>query len=245
MTPVPPDEPSAASPPTEVSRRAFLKGAGGGVVAAGFGGALAGAAVVAAPALAAAQEAAAGAAPALQGLVALNLQVNGAVQALSVPVQTTLLSALRHHLAPPLTGTKDVCDLGNCGACTVLVDGRPVYACLQLAVDLEGRAITTVEGLGTPDAMSPVQAAFCAHDGLMCGFCTPGFVVATTACLNKHGTPDEATLKRELSGNVCRCGAYPQIFAAAREAAAHMPAGAAGAARQPAPTGEPPHGGRR
>ena len=101
----------------------------------------------------------------------------------------------------------------------MLVDGRPRYSCLQLAVDMEGKQVTTVEGLGSPDELSPVQSAFCEHDALMCGFCTPGFVVATTACLDKHAEPDADTIRRELSGNVCRCGTYPHIFKAAEQAA--------------------------
>jgi xanthine dehydrogenase YagT iron-sulfur-binding subunit len=154
----------------------------------------------------------------LSGEVQIKLAVNGTEHELTVEPRTTLLSALRHRTAPPLTGTKEVCDRGNCGACTVLIDGRPVYSCLQLACTLEGRAITTVEGLGAPESMSAVQQAFCDKDGLMCGFCTPGFVVATTACLAKHPRADREIITRELAGNLCRCGTYPHVFDAAEAA---------------------------
>ena len=158
----------------------------------------------------------------LSGTAEITLSINGEQRTVSVEPRTTLLSALRHRLEPALTGAKEVCDNGNCGACTVLVDGRPRYACLQLAVTLVGHEITTVEGLGSPEAMSPVQEAFCEHDASMCGFCTPGFVVASTACLAKHPSADLETIKDELGGNLCRCGTYPHVFSAveaARDAA--------------------------
>jgi xanthine dehydrogenase YagT iron-sulfur-binding subunit len=199
------------------SRRSFLKGAGGGVVAGALTGGLA-------------REAAA--APVTQdppaeepgtevvtGSHEIVLQLNGKEVPVTVQPQTTLLSALRHHVSPPMTGTKEVCDRGSCGACTVIVDGRPVYSCMQLADDMAGRAIRTIEGLGTPEDMSPVQEEFCRFDALMCGFCTPGFVMASTACLEKHGDPDLGTIKRELSGNMCRCGTQPHILAAVQSAA--------------------------
>ena len=196
-----------------LTRRSFLAGAGG--VAAG--GVLAGAP------LAAAQEEQkdVGSRP-LRGEVSIALSVNGERRELRVEPRTTLLSALRWHLSPPLTGTKDVCDRGNCGACTVLVDRRPAYACLLLAVDLVGRDVVTVEGIGAPSELSPVQQAFCEHDASMCGFCTPGFVVATTACLERNPRADRDEIRRELSGNLCRCGTYPHLFEAAREAGTRM-----------------------
>jgi xanthine dehydrogenase YagT iron-sulfur-binding subunit len=199
-----------------VSRRAFLKGAGGGVVAAGITGGLLREAEAAEPDANAAQDTAP--VETVSGTTGITLQVNGSSQTADVQPQTTLLSALRHHLPEVLTGTKEVCDMGTCGACTVLVDGRPVYACLTLAVESTGKAIRTVEGLGAADDLSPLQAAFCKHDALMCGFCTPGFLMSSTACLEKHGTPDDATVRHELSGNFCRCGTYPYIFDAVREA---------------------------
>ena len=190
-----------------LSRRSFLKGAGG---AAAAGGVLSGMAGASAPT--AVQE---DGAPRLSGEVPIELSINGEQLKLTVEPRTTLLSALRTRLEPPLTGTKEVCARGSCGACTVIVDGLPVYACLQLAVTCAGKEIRTIEGLGSPEAMSPVQEAFCAHDAVMCGFCTPGFVVATTSALERHPGADRALLERELSGNLCRCGTYPQVMAAA------------------------------
>ena len=201
-----------------LSRRSFLKGAGGVAAAGG---------VLGAPAEAAgpAAEPSPDPVPTLRGETEIELRINGEAAKVRVEPRTTLLSALRHYVDPPLTGSKEVCDMGTCGACTVLVDGRPRYACMQLAVDVVGREITTVEGLGTPEEMSPVQEAFCAHDASMCGFCTPGFVVATTACLERHPDADRDTIRREISGNVCRCGTYPHIYEAA-EAARDASAGA-------------------
>lgn len=193
-----------------LSRRSFLKGAGG---VAATGGVLSG--MAEAGAAAPPQE---DGAPRLSGEFPIELTINGAKQKLSVEPRTTLLSALRTRLEPALTGTKEVCSRGTCGACTVIVDGLPVYACLQLAATSVGKEIRTVEGLGTPEAMSPVQEAFCAHDAVMCGFCTPGFVVATTSALERHPDADEAVLERELAGNLCRCGTYPQVMAAALDA---------------------------
>lgn len=202
--------PEESEDPLTVSRRAFLKGAGGVFAAGGL---------LAAPASAARPRAPRPDGPeTLAGSVEIELDVNGEARRLRVEPRTTLLSALRTRLEPPLTGAKEVCDRGNCGACTVLVDGRPVYACLQLAADLRGRRITTVEGLGAPESLSPVQQAFCDKDALMCGFCTPGFVVATTACLQRHPGADLETIRRELSGNLCRCGTYPHVFEAAEAA---------------------------
>jgi xanthine dehydrogenase YagT iron-sulfur-binding subunit len=204
-------------PPVDPSRRAFLKGAlAAGAVAQGL------ARVEAALAEPAASPSPAqdGEVETLAGRVPVTLMLNGEQRTLSLEPRTTLLSALRCHLDPPLTGSKEVCAQGNCGACTVLVDGRPVYACLQLAVATQGKAIRTVEGLGTPERLSPVQAAFCEHDALMCGFCTPGFVVATTACLERDPSASLDEIKRRLSGNICRCGTYPRIFDAALAAGA-------------------------
>ncbi|QDU69797.1 (2Fe-2S)-binding protein [Engelhardtia mirabilis] len=207
-----PREPRESDPQgPDLSRRSFLVSAGSAAAGSVLAGGLAGAATAAE-----AQESTDGR---LAGLVNVRLKINGEQRTVAVEPRTTLLSTLRHRLDPALTGTKEVCDRGNCGACTVLVDGRPVYSCLQLACTLEGSEITTVEGLGSPDDMSDVQQAFCDKDASMCGFCTPGFVVATTACLAKHAAPDDATIRHELSGNLCRCGTYPHIFEAAASAA--------------------------
>lgn len=149
--------------------------------------------------------------------VTLSLKVNGAVQKVTVEPRVTLLDALRNHL--DLTGTKQVCDRGGCGACTVLFDGEPVNSCLILAADAEGHEITTVEGLGTPEKMSPLQAAFVEKDAMQCGFCTPGFVVAGTALLAKVENPTLDQIKAGLAGNLCRCGTYGRIFEAVQSAA--------------------------
>lgn len=193
-----------------LSRRAFLKGAGGVAAATG--------------ALQAAGEAAASSQDpgVLEGTLPLELQINGERRKVQVEPRTTLLSLLRHRLEPPMTGTKEVCDRGNCGACTVIVDGQAQYACMLLAVDLTGKQIRTVEGLGTPDVLSPVQEAFCRHDASMCGFCTPGFVMASTALLEKQPDANEEQIRRGLSGNLCRCGTYPHIFSAVADAGRRM-----------------------
>jgi xanthine dehydrogenase YagT iron-sulfur-binding subunit len=122
---------------------------------------------------------------------------------------------LRDRLDPPATGAKLVCDAGTCGACTVLLDGRPVYGCMVLAVDAVGKKITTVEGLGSPENLSPLQAAFVEKDALMCGFCTPGFVVTLSALLAKNPHPSLEQVREGCKGNFCRCGTYPRIFEAA------------------------------
>ncbi|MEO0661410.1 MAG: (2Fe-2S)-binding protein, partial [Planctomycetota bacterium] len=143
----------------------------------------------------------------------------------AVEPRTTLLSALRDRLEPALTGTKIVCDMGSCGACTVLVDGKPTYSCLTLAAQCRGKEITTVEGFGSPEELSDVQDAFCEKDGMMCGFCTPGFVVATHAALDRKPDATLDEIKYELSGNLCRCGTYPHVFEAARAAQARRSGG--------------------
>jgi xanthine dehydrogenase YagT iron-sulfur-binding subunit len=153
--------------------------------------------------------------------VTLSLKVNGAPRQVTVEPRVTLLEALRDHL--DLTGAKEVCDRGACGACTVLLDGEPVKSCLMLAADAEGHEITTVEGIGTPEALSPLQRAFVEADALQCGFCTPGFVVAGTALLARNPNPSLAEIKHALSGNICRCGTYGRIFEAVQSAARTAP----------------------
>jgi xanthine dehydrogenase YagT iron-sulfur-binding subunit len=147
------------------------------------------------------------------------LDVNGQRRSVRVEPRTTLLSALRHNLDPPLTGPKLVCDMGTCGACTVLMDGKPVYSCLVLAADAAGKKLTTVEGLGTPESLSGVQKAFVEHDALMCGFCTPGFVTTVSAYLKKNPNPTLEEVREACKGNFCRCGTYPRVFEAALAAA--------------------------
>jgi aerobic-type carbon monoxide dehydrogenase small subunit (CoxS/CutS family) len=155
----------------------------------------------------------------LSGTVPVMLQVNGQKHTVQIEPRTTLLNALRNHVEPPLTGPKLVCDMGTCGACTVLLDGKPVYSCLVLGVDAVGRQITTVEGLGTPDTMNRVQHAFVENDALMCGFCTPGFVTTISAYLKQHPNPSLAEVREACKGNFCRCGTYPRVFEAALAAA--------------------------
>ena len=129
----------------------------------------------------------------------------------------TLLDVLRNRL--DLTGAKPICDRGSCGGCTVLVDGQPVYSCMMLAVDAVGKEITTIEGISDGQRLDPVQQAFVEHDALMCGFCTPGFVMSVKALLNRNPNPTLDDVKAAVSGNLCRCGTYPRVFEAALAAA--------------------------
>jgi xanthine dehydrogenase YagT iron-sulfur-binding subunit len=148
--------------------------------------------------------------PATGGFMQITLHLNGAAHALDVDPRTTLLDALRHHLG--LTGTKKGCDEGQCGACTVLVDGRRIDSCLTLAVMNQHAQITTIEGIGTPEALHPIQAAFIKHDGFQCGYCTSGQIMSAVALLEHEQPPASDTEIRErMSGNLCRCGAYPGI----------------------------------
>jgi xanthine dehydrogenase YagT iron-sulfur-binding subunit len=146
------------------------------------------------------------------------LRVNGTEKRLALDPRTTLLEALREDLG--LTGTKEGCDHGQCGACTVLVEGRRVLSCMTLAAAAGGRAVTTIEGLAKGDELHPVQAAFLKHDGFQCGYCTPGQIMSAAGLL-AEGCPAEPAAVREcMSGNICRCGAYPNIVAAVLEARA-------------------------
>jgi xanthine dehydrogenase YagT iron-sulfur-binding subunit len=147
--------------------------------------------------------------------ITINLTVNGAPQAITVDVRTSLLDLLRERLH--LTGTKKGCDHGQCGACTVHVNGRRVSACLTLAVMHDGDEITTIEGLGTPDNLHPMQAAFVACDGYQCGYCTSGQIMSAVALLKEPCGPDDADVKELMSGNICRCGAYGNIVAAIQQ----------------------------
>ena len=160
------------------------------------------------------------------------LRVNGTEHRLALDPRTTLLDALREHLH--LTGTKKGCDHGQCGACTVIVDGRRINSCLTLAVMHEGDSVTTIEGLGTPENLHPMQAAFVKHDGYQCGYCTPGQICSAVAVLDeiKAGTPSHVSadlmaqpevtadeLRERMSGNICRCAAYSNIIEAISEVA--------------------------
>ena len=143
------------------------------------------------------------------GAVTVSLTVNGKPQTLSVAPSTTVLALLRERLH--LTGTKKGCDQGQCGACTVLIDGRRVNSCLQLAVMNDGREITTIEGLGAPGGLHPMQEAFVAHDAFQCGYCTPGQICSAVALLKEGRARTRAEIRELMSGNLCRCGAYTNI----------------------------------
>jgi len=143
------------------------------------------------------------------GKVPVELTINGKKQALQLEPRITLLDALRDNLN--ITGAKRVCDRGECGACTVLLDNKAVYACSILAIDAQGKQITTVEALTRGDKLHPVQQAFVDNDASQCGFCTPGFIVATKAFIEKHPAPTADDIRRGLSGNLCRCGTYHGI----------------------------------
>ncbi|WP_375458001.1 aldehyde dehydrogenase iron-sulfur subunit PaoA [uncultured Enterovirga sp.] len=168
----------------------------------------------------------------LPTMARVSVNVNGRAQALDLDTRTTLLDMLREHLH--LTGSKKGCDHGQCGACTVIVDGVRIYSCLTLAVMHQGGEVTTIEGLGTPDNLHPMQAAFIKHDGYQCGYCTPGQIVSGVAVLGEikagipsHVTADltspvrfsEAEIRERMSGNICRCGAYSNIVEAMTEVA--------------------------
>jgi xanthine dehydrogenase YagT iron-sulfur-binding subunit len=155
----------------------------------------------------------------VSGEIPVSLSINGQQRKVTVEPRTTLLSAIRDRLDPPLTGPKLVCNEGTCGGCTVLLDGMPVYGCSVLAIDAVGRQITTVEGIGTPEHLSPVQQAFCDKDAMMCGFCTPGFVTNITAFLKKNPNPTLEQVREGCKGNFCRCGTFPHVFEAALSAA--------------------------
>lgn len=151
------------------------------------------------------------------GAVPITLNVNGKELKLQVEPRVTLLEALRNH--SNLTGAKEVCDRATCGACTVLLNGTPIYSCSKLAIEAQGHEITTIEGLAKDGKLSPVQEAFIAQDALMCGYCTPGFVMSVTALLKYNPRPTADEVKHACSGNLCRCGTYPRIMQAAFKAA--------------------------
>ena len=149
--------------------------------------------------------------------IALSLNVNGSARRLQLDSRVTLLDALREHLG--MTGTKMGCDQGACGACTVLLDRKRVLSCLVLAAQCDGRDVTTIEGLATDGQLHPVQEAFIRHDGFQCGYCTPGQIISAVALLEEGRAGSDEEIREFMSGNLCRCGAYPNIVAAIREAA--------------------------
>lgn len=147
--------------------------------------------------------------------VSFSIEVNGTSHEAKIDPRVTLLDFLREHLH--LTGTKKGCDYGQCGACTVHVDGQRVNSCLTLAVMNDGRKVTTIEGLANGADLHPMQAAFIKHDGLQCGYCTPGQIMSAVACINEGHADSDDEIREFMSGNICRCGAYPNIVAAIRE----------------------------
>ena len=209
-----PSGPSTA----RVTRRSFLSQLGA-----------AGVAVTAAPLIAAqpnptptmTPQATAPSVDAIEHAIPVNLRVNGKPYPLNLDPRTTLLDALRESIA--LTGTKKGCDHGQCGACTVHVNGRRINSCLTLAAMHEGDDITTIEGLGTPDNLHAMQAAFVEHDGYQCGYCTSGQIMSAVALLKEPCGPADADVKELMSGNICRCGAYPNIVAAIQQVRQHPP----------------------
>jgi xanthine dehydrogenase YagT iron-sulfur-binding subunit len=188
-----------------LSRRQFLRGSGVSVAAT---------ALARAPGLAAAEAAAAAAAPAAVEAIGpapakVTLTVNGMNMSYAVEPRVTLLDLLRNHL--DVTGCKRVCDRGTCGACTVMLDGKPIYSCTMLALEAQGRDVKTAEALAADGRLDAVPAAFVKHDAQQCGFCTPGFVVALRAALDKNPKATPAEIEEGLSGNICRCGTYEQM----------------------------------
>jgi aerobic-type carbon monoxide dehydrogenase small subunit (CoxS/CutS family) len=193
-----------------LSRRGFLKGAG--ITAAGAAIAETGLAT-----LAEAAEAQKGADVLGPGAISITLNVNGQDKKLQVEPRTTLADALRVKM--DMTGTKVVCDRGACSACTVHVDGTPVCSCMTLAVAVQGKKIRTIEGLANGDQLHPVQEQFIEHDAMQCGFCTPGMIMSCAALLERNKAPTLEDVKQAVSGNLCRCGTYPKVFAATLAAA--------------------------
>ena len=216
---MPPKTPS--TPPDDddalpLSRRGFLTGtgvAGGALLASQWF-------LPVARSLGAETSPAAPGVPTGEETVSVTLKINGATHALEVDPRTTLLDALRERLQ--MTGTKKGCDHGQCGACTVLVNGRRINSCLSLALCHDGDDITTIEGLARGEELHPVQAAFIKHDGFQCGYCTPGQICSAVACIAEGHAGSDGEVREWMSGNICRCGAYNGIVAAVREAGSQM-----------------------
>ena len=146
----------------------------------------------------------------------ITLKVNGDAYNLTVDTRMTLLEAIREKIG--LTGTKDGCGVGECGTCTVLMDGKPIYSCLMLAVEADGKEILTIEGLATPEGLHPIQKAFIEHGAVQCGFCTPGMILSAKALLDENPNPTKEEIKEAISGNLCRCTGYQKIIEAIEEA---------------------------
>ena len=193
--------------PINQGRRQFLKATGVAPLAASVAGATI-------------AEAQSGPAIVGPGEVPIELMVNGKRVSLRVEPRTTLATAIRNRL--DITGNKRGCDRGVCGACTMIVDGKTAYSCSTLAIEVQGKQIRTVDGLAEGGKLHPVQQAFCDRDALMCGFCTPGFVVATVALLEKHPKPTPEQVRKGLDGNICRCGTFVRIMEAAMTASGQL-----------------------
>lgn len=204
-----PETPSGS----QVSRRGFIKGAGA-VISSGI---VAGAEVLHAA------DTPAGAKLLGPGKVPITLKINGSVKSLNLEPRVTLLDALRNDLE--ITGAKRVCDRATCGACTVLIGGKAVYACSLLAIEAQGKEITTIESLAQGDKLHPLQQAFVDNDGQQCGYCTPGFVMACKAFLDKHPNPTLEQVRKGLGGNLCRCGTYVGVTQAVLQASKKMKGG--------------------
>jgi xanthine dehydrogenase YagT iron-sulfur-binding subunit len=194
-------------PVSGFNRRAFISGAAGAATLP-----LLAQAAGAAESTAAAQD------PSLP--VDVTLQVNGTAKSLNVDARTTLLDALREHIG--LTGSKKGCDHGQCGACTVMVGGRRVLSCLTLALTAQDKQITTIEGLSQGDKLHPMQQAFIDQDAFQCGYCTPGQIVSAIACVKEGHATNDDDIREYMSGNICRCAAYPNIVAAVKQAVPAM-----------------------
>jgi xanthine dehydrogenase YagT iron-sulfur-binding subunit len=201
------DKDTPAAPPAGVSRRGFLTSVGSGAI----GVAAAGALVHAAPEQAPPETVKPG------DVSTITLTVNGRKQKILVEARWSLLYVLRDHLG--LTGSKAGCERGECGACTVLIDGRARYSCMTLAVEVDGHEITTIEGLMTGEELGPTQRAFAEEDAFQCGFCTPGQVMAAEGLLRANSSPSLDEIRQGMAGNICRCGAYANIFKAVAKAA--------------------------
>jgi aerobic-type carbon monoxide dehydrogenase small subunit (CoxS/CutS family) len=192
--------------PIKVSRRAFLKGMGTSAIVA----------TITTTSLPSPSNAEVVLPPGVKEAV-IQLNVNAKVYRLKVKSHSTLLDVLRKEVG--LTGTKKSCDRGSCGACTVIMDGKAIYACSLLAIEADNKRITTIEGLVEGEKLHPIQEAFVKYDGMQCGFCTPGIIMSVKASLDKNPRPSIAEMKEALSGNICRCAAYPKILESAMAAA--------------------------
>ena len=210
-----PGKPDKAKPEKGVSRRSFIKGAGVAVSAV----------TMLREGLLSPTAAAADAKVAGPGAIAMTLKINGQAHKITAEPRLTLLDALRNNL--DITGAKKVCDRATCGACTVIMDGKAIYACSLLAIDAQGHDLQTIEGLSAEGALHPIEAAFVDHDAQQCGFCTPGFVMAAKSFLDAHPQPTREQVSKGFGGNFCRCGTYVGVREAVLDAAGRMRAGRA------------------